>query len=90
MVADKADIVQRLRAVDHMSIEDCFVQSSLFAYAADEIERLRKELGSADYDRATAEFKLEEILIKHQEKQKCGCGSQEVCKDCSHDKDHTP
>ena len=36
-----ADIVLRLRAVDHMSVEDCFLQSHLFAAAAREIERLR-------------------------------------------------
>lgn len=37
----RPDIVARLRAVDHMSVEDCFLQSHLFAVAADEIERLR-------------------------------------------------
>lgn len=37
------DIVERLRGVDHMSVEDCFLQSSLFEKAADEIERLRAE-----------------------------------------------
>lgn len=37
------DIVERLRAVDHMMVEDCFLQSHLFAQAADEIERLRAE-----------------------------------------------
>jgi hypothetical protein len=35
-------IVARLRAVDHMSVEDCFLQSHLFAAAADEIDRLRR------------------------------------------------
>lgn len=35
------DIVMRLRAVDHMSVEDCFLQSYLFSNAADEISRLR-------------------------------------------------
>lgn len=37
-------LVPRLRAVDHMSVEDCFLQSHLFAQAADEIERLRAAL----------------------------------------------
>lgn len=40
-----SDIVERLRAVDHGSVEDCFCQSPLFAQAADEIERLRERLG---------------------------------------------
>lgn len=37
----RPDIVMRLRAVDHMSVEDCFLQSHLFSNAADEISRLR-------------------------------------------------
>lgn len=44
----------RLRAVDHMSVEDCFLQSPLFAQAADaldakdaEIERLKLELAAS-------------------------------------------
>ncbi len=37
----RPDIVDRLRAVDHMSVEDCFLQSHLFSVAADEIGRLR-------------------------------------------------
>jgi hypothetical protein len=40
----RPDIVARLRAVDHMSVEDCFLQSHLFAVAADEVERLRAAL----------------------------------------------
>lgn len=32
------NLVARLRAVDHMSVEDCFLQSYLFAYAADALE----------------------------------------------------
>lgn len=39
------DIVKRLRAVDHMSVEDCFLQSPLFAQAADIIERLTAIIG---------------------------------------------
>ena len=35
------DIVERLRAVDHSCVEDCFTQSPLFSEAADEIDRLR-------------------------------------------------
>jgi hypothetical protein len=41
------DIVERLRAIDHMSIEDCFLQSPLFLHAAAEIERLRLSLSEA-------------------------------------------
>ena len=45
------DIVKRLRAVDHMSVEDCFLQSHLLAQAADEITRLRSGLmKSVQYD----------------------------------------
>jgi DNA repair exonuclease SbcCD ATPase subunit len=38
------DLVKRLRAVDHLDIEDCFMQSPLYAYAADRIEALTTEL----------------------------------------------
>jgi hypothetical protein len=38
-----ADLVDQLRKVDHGSVEDCFLQSPLFAKAANEIERLRAE-----------------------------------------------
>ncbi len=34
----KADLVKRLRAVDGMCVEDCFMQSPLFAEAADALE----------------------------------------------------
>lgn len=44
------DIVKRLRAIDHLSIEDCFLQSPLFGDAADEIERLRALLNEAADD----------------------------------------
>jgi mRNA-degrading endonuclease toxin of MazEF toxin-antitoxin module len=48
------DIVKRLRAIDHLSIEDCFLQSPLFGDAADEIERLRAALWvfADEYDKA--------------------------------------
>lgn len=35
-------IVARLRAVNHMCPEDCFLRSYLFTAAADEIARLRR------------------------------------------------
>jgi hypothetical protein len=38
------DLANRLRAVDHMSLEDCFCQSSLYDQAADRIEQLEREL----------------------------------------------
>lgn len=50
------DIVMRLRAVDHMSVEDCFLQSHLFATAADEIERLRRERDAARRERDEAHY----------------------------------
>jgi hypothetical protein len=34
------DLVKRLRAVDHLSVEDCFLQSPLYGDAADRIEAL--------------------------------------------------
>ena len=37
------ELVKRLRAVDHMSLEDCFCQSSLYDQAADRIEQLTAE-----------------------------------------------
>ena len=37
------ELVERLRAVDHMSLEDCFCQSSLYDQAADRIEQLTAE-----------------------------------------------
>lgn len=43
-----SDIVERLRAVDHQSLEDCFLQSPLFDKAADEISRLRTALSEAE------------------------------------------
>ena len=41
------DLVKRLRAVDHLSVEDCFLQSPLYAYAADRIEALEAKLAKA-------------------------------------------
>lgn len=41
---DMSDILERLRSVDHSSVEDCFLQSPLFEDAANEIERLRKDV----------------------------------------------
>ena len=37
------ELVKRLRAVDHMSLEDCFCQSSLYDQAADRIETLQAQ-----------------------------------------------
>ena len=42
------ELVKRLRAVDHMSLEDCFCQSSLYDQAADRIEQLTAELADAE------------------------------------------
>lgn len=35
-----SELVMALEAIDHMSVEDCFLQSPLFAKAAAEITRL--------------------------------------------------
>lgn len=55
------DLVARLRAVDHMSVEDCFLQSPLFGAAADRLEaaearvrELEAQLAEA-YERAAKE-----------------------------------
>lgn len=37
------ELVKRLRGVDHMSVEDCFLQSPLFGQAADKLEELAAE-----------------------------------------------
>lgn len=42
-----SDIVERLRSINHLSVEDCYLQSPLFTRAADEIERLREERDEA-------------------------------------------
>ena len=38
------DLIERLKAVDHTSLEDCFLKSPLFAQTADEIDSLTNEL----------------------------------------------
>lgn len=42
------DLVKRLRAVDHMSVEDCFLQSPLYGHAADAIEALQARVAELD------------------------------------------
>jgi hypothetical protein len=45
-MTDKTDVkalVKMLKSVDHMSVEDCFLQSSLFAAAADALTTLSAE-----------------------------------------------
>jgi hypothetical protein len=37
------DLVKRLRAIDHLSVEDCFCQSALYDQAADLIEALQAQ-----------------------------------------------
>jgi hypothetical protein len=34
------DLVKRLRAIDHLSVEDCFCQSALYDQAADRVAAL--------------------------------------------------
>jgi hypothetical protein len=38
------DLVKRLRAIDHMNVEECFLDSYLYAKAADRIEELERQL----------------------------------------------
>lgn len=40
---DRDDLVARLNAVDHMCVEDCFMQSPLFSHAATRIQELEAE-----------------------------------------------
>ena len=40
------DLVKRLRAIDHLSLEDCFCQSAFYSQAADRIEQLTAERDS--------------------------------------------
>lgn len=42
-----SELVKALEAIDHMSVEDCFLQSPLFAKAASEITRLTEELSAS-------------------------------------------
>ena len=41
------NLVERLRAIDQFSVEDCFVQSALYEKAADRIEELEAALATA-------------------------------------------
>lgn len=63
-------LVEKLRAVDHGSVEDCFCQSPLFTQAADEIERLRAALqgvldAAENGDEMTAVSMAEAALESH-------------------------
>ncbi len=52
------DLVNKLRAVDHMSLEDCFCQSALYDQAADRIEKAESEWRKYESAWMTAEGKL--------------------------------
>ena len=63
---DGGEIVERLRGVDHGSVEDCFLQSPLFDHAADHITKLTAQLTGAiadGYDLAKEEYRerIEEL-----------------------------
>jgi hypothetical protein len=47
-------LVKRLRAVNHMCVEDCFLQSPLFGHAADAIEALQARAEAAEAELAEA------------------------------------
>jgi hypothetical protein len=49
------ELVKRLRHVDHLSVEDCFLQSPLYGDAADRIEALTEQLEAARLDAKEAE-----------------------------------
>jgi len=55
------DLVKRLRGVDHMCVEDCFMQSPLFSHAADRIEELEDKLEKANDLLLGIEHKLSKI-----------------------------
>lgn len=42
------DIKARLRKIDHMSVEDCFLQSYMFDKAADHIEALESRIAELE------------------------------------------
>ena len=58
------DLVKRLQAVDHDSVEDCFRQSPLYEYAADRIETLEEMLDTAAYLLTESMVQLREGKIK--------------------------
>jgi hypothetical protein len=37
------ELIKALRSIDHMNVEDCFLQSHFYSKAADLIEKLVKE-----------------------------------------------
>ena len=39
-----ADIVERLKSIDHMNVDECFLDSHLYAEAATEITALRQRV----------------------------------------------
>jgi len=74
------DLIARLEAVDHMSVEDCFLQSPLFSHAATALRayaereaEYRKALLAAyaaldnGADREDVKDDLRAILDKHKE-----------------------
>ena len=65
------ELVKRLHAVDHMSVENCFFQSPLSGHAASAIESLQRQLAdmTADYLRRhndAVDSMEENIALKRQ------------------------
>jgi hypothetical protein len=56
------DLVKRLRAIDHLSVEDCFCQSALYDQAAARIEALTAERNQAWKMVAEADARLGQAL----------------------------
>lgn len=44
-------LVERLRSIDHMNVEQCFLDSHMYSRAADEIARLAEELARTERNR---------------------------------------
>lgn len=74
------DLVKRLRAVDHISVEDCFLQSPLYGHAADAIEALQARVAELEIE---AERRDEQILdMIEASGQTCACGYDKASDIC--------
>ena len=62
-----SDLVKRLRSIDQMSVEDCFLQSYLYTKAADRIEELEANLAKVTAERDAAYKSVDANWITHQE-----------------------
>ena len=58
------DLVKRLRSIDQMSVEDCFLQSYLYTKAADRIEELEAKLAEVTAERDEWKEAFEDLQVK--------------------------